>query len=82
MESMKVRASDHESYNTYSVLSFIIPLVGLIMGAVMLTKDEKVDKKLGEHAIVVSIFGFMLWGLLWFVYVQWAATQTIQHINY
>lgn len=78
----KVRASDHDSYNMYSIVSFLLPLAGIIMGAIMLTKDEKIDKKLGEHAIVVSIFGFIVWGILWAVYVSWAATQTIQQIQY
>lgn len=77
----KARASDHESYNTYSLLSFLLPLVGLIMGAVMLTKEDKVDRKLGEHAIVVSIIGSVVWAILYTVYVNWAATQAIQDIQ-
>ena len=78
----KVRASDHDSYNTYSLVSFLLPIVGLVVGAIMLTKDEKTDKKLGEHAVVVSIFGFIVWGILWAVYANWAATQAIQTITY
>lgn len=79
MDSTKVKASDHESYNTYTLISFLIPIVGIIMGAIMLTKDQKIDKKLGEHAIVVSIMGFILWGILWALYVNWVATQSITY---
>lgn len=78
----KVQASDHDSYLTYTVVSLFIPLVGFILGAIMLTKDEKIDRKVGEHAIVTSVLGLIAWGILWFAYVNWTASQTVQTIPY
>ncbi len=61
----KVEAKDHESYGTFTVLAIIIPLVGFILGIVYLTKDKKVDKKLGEHLVALSVlFGAFWWILL------------------
>jgi hypothetical protein len=61
----KVKAKDHESYGTFTVLAIIIPLVGFILGIVYLTKDKKVDKKLGEHLVALSVlFGAFWWVLL------------------
>lgn len=76
----KVRAQDHDSYSTYSIIAFLIPLVGFILGIVMLTKDEKIDKKLGEHVLVVSIIGGILWSIAWGVYVSTVATNSIQSL--
>jgi len=82
MSERKPKASDHESYNIYSLVSFLLPLVGIIMGAIMMTKDNKLDRKLGEHAIVMAIFGLIVAGIFWVVYVNWIAVQSIQQINY
>lgn len=64
----KVKANQHESYGTYTVLGLLIPLAGFIVGAVLMTKDGELDKKLGEHTIVMSVIGcvlgFVLWSLL------------------
>lgn len=61
----KVKAKDHESYGTFTILSIIIPLVGFILGIVYLTKDKKLDKKLGEHMVAISVlFGAFWWILL------------------
>jgi len=78
----KVKASNHDSYNTFSVISFVLPFVGLILGAIMLTKDDKLDKKLGEHAIVVSVFGFIVWAIAWVLYVNYVATNTLESMVY
>lgn len=72
-----VKASDHESYTTYSLAAFVLPLVGFIIGAVMMTKDDKLDRKLGEHTLAVSIFGTLVWFFLWFAYINWAVSQML-----
>jgi len=66
----KVKAIDHESYWTYSILGFLVPLVGFIIGAIMLTKDDKLDKKLGEHTIVISVLGIITVVFLWFLWIM------------
>jgi hypothetical protein len=57
--SEKVKVSKHESYGTYTLIAFFIPIVGIIMGIIYLAKDKRLDKKLGEHLIAISIL-FMI----------------------
>lgn len=71
----KVKASDHESYNTLSVISLLFPLVGYIMGAIYLSKDQKVDRKLGEHLLVMAVFGSVL------VFILWALVLSVEPVN-
>ena len=65
----KVKASQHESYGTFTILSIIIPIVGFILGIVYLAKDKKVDKKLGEHLVAVSVLFGIFWSVLLTVFV-------------
>jgi len=62
---MKIHAKDHPSYNSFSILALIIPLVGIIMGADFLTKETPLEKKLGEHLIIMAILGMVLGALIW-----------------
>lgn len=63
-----IKARQHDSYVTMTVLCIIIPLVGLIIGIVYMTKDKILDKKLGEHmvafSILMGIVGIFAWLLL------------------
>lgn len=77
----KVRASDHESYNTFSIIGFLVPLIGIIIGIVYITKDTKLEKKLGEHMIAFSILGFILWTIVGQVYLSSHAVNQIQYIQ-
>ena len=54
-------AKDHHSYGTITAVSVLLPIIGLIVGIAYLTKDRPVDKKLGEHAIAVSILFMFIW---------------------
>lgn len=60
----KIKANQHESYGSFTLISVLIPLAGLIMGVIFLTKDTALEKKLGEHLLAVSvlasIIGFIL----------------------
>jgi uncharacterized membrane protein HdeD (DUF308 family) len=61
----KVKANEHDSYGTFTILALLFPIVGLIIGIVFLTKDSQLDRKVGEHTIVMSIIGFVVgWILL------------------
>lgn len=57
-------ASDHESYNTLSIIGFLMPIIGIVLGIVYLTKEKTLDRKLGEHLIAFSLLGSILWGFL------------------
>jgi uncharacterized membrane protein YvbJ len=61
--NQKISAGEHESYGTITILSILLPIVGIIIGIVYLTKNDPLDKKLGEHAIAFSI----LFTIIWFV---------------
>lgn len=60
----KIKANHHSSYGVFTLLSILMPLIGLILGVIYLTKNNKLDKKLGEHSIAVSIAFFILWSVV------------------
>ena len=63
-----LKASQHESYATFTLLALILPLIGLILGAVYLSKDNKLDKKLGEHTLAISILFMIIWPIVWYLF--------------
>jgi hypothetical protein len=62
----KIKASDHDIYGVTTITSLLIPLVGIVLGAVYLSKSSKVDRKLGEHLIAVGILSCLIASILWF----------------
>lgn len=66
-QNIKVKASQHASYGSISLLCFLLPAIGIILGIVYLTKDKLVDKKLGEHAIAFSFLAAILWSVIFFI---------------
>jgi len=62
----KIKASDHDIYGVTTIVSFLIPTVGIILGIVYLSKDTKVDRKLGEHLIAVGILSCIVASIIWF----------------
>lgn len=58
----KPRAKDHEAYMTMSILAFLLPPVGFIIGIVYLTRSNVVERKLGEHVLAMSV----IWGIVGF----------------
>lgn len=74
----KVKASDHESYNTFTLIAFILPIIGVILGVAYLAKDRSEDRKLGEHLVAISIFFALMQAV--FLMIFWDdlfATPTI-----
>jgi hypothetical protein len=43
-----------------SVISFLIPVVGLIVGVILLTKQDEEDRKTGKRCLECALFGFIL----------------------
>src|SRR3990167_7196805 len=68
-KTTEVKASQHDSYGTYSLISFLLPTIGIIVGIVFLTKDKKLDKKLGEHCVVIGILSLIFLGFVLGVWV-------------
>jgi len=60
MDKNNVRAKQHPSYGTFTALGLLLPIIGIIIGIVYLTKKDLLDRKVGEHTIVMSIIGFVL----------------------
>lgn len=65
-----VKPQDHESYNTFTLITFLLPMVGLILGIVFLTRLDATEKKLGEHLIAFSVLASILWGFLYVVFMS------------
>lgn len=65
---VKIKASQHESYGSYTLITLIIPIVGLILGIVFLTKSDKLDKKFGEHLVAFSILAGIVQAVLYWVF--------------
>lgn len=53
-----------ESYLFHMVISFVIPLVGLIMGAIMLTSNDADKREIGKRCIIIAIAAMILGGIL------------------
>ena len=60
----KLKANNHPSYGLYTLICVLIPIVGLILGIICLTKSDPLEKKLGEHALAFSIVLMILYSLL------------------
>lgn len=72
-DTKAVKASQHESYGAFTIISILLPVVGVILGIVYLAKDNKLDKKLGEHCIAIGVlFSIIFSGF----YYYWLGTQT------
>ncbi len=62
----KIKASDHDIYGVTTLVSFLIPIAGIILGVLYLSKNTKVDRKLGEHLIAVGILSCIVASIIWF----------------
>src|SRR5712692_4741411 len=60
----KVKASEHSDYWRYTLIGFLLPIIGVILGIVYLSKDKQVDKKLGEHLLAISTLFIIVWGTI------------------
>lgn len=59
---VSIKANQHDSYTTYTLLAILIPVIGLLLGVVFMGKDDKTDRKLGEHLLAVSVLFMIVWG--------------------
>jgi hypothetical protein len=75
-----IAAKQHESYGALTILAILMPLIGLVLGVVYLTKDKAVDRKLGEHLVAISVLFFIIWGAA-YTFLIGAQQNTIQQ-NY
>lgn len=66
-QNENTKINEHESYWQYTIISFLIPLIGIILGIVNLTKNTMLEKKLGEHLIAVAVFGMIVAFIVFYV---------------
>ena len=48
------------SYTFQLVISFLIPLIGFILGAILLAKDDEDEKSVGKVCIILGIISMLL----------------------
>lgn len=57
--------------NTFRyVISFLIPLVGYILGAILLSKDSEEEKSVGQNCIILGIVSAVIAVIVWFIAVD------------
>ena len=62
--------SQHTSGNTYRyIFSFLIPFIGYILGAVLLSKDDETEKTVGKNCIILGIISAVIGVVAWLLLV-------------
>lgn len=77
-----VKASNHSNYAVTTLVSVLIPVAGIIMGIIYLTKEKKLDRKLGEHLIAVGVLMSIVAAIGWYFLFPRAAyvpTASLDH---
>ena len=59
-ESEEEEETDKQSYAFQYVISFLIPLVGFILGAILLSKDDEDEKSAGKTVIILGIVSIVI----------------------
>ena len=57
--------SEGESNTFRYVISFLIPLIGYILGAILLSKDSAEEKAVGQNCIILGIVSAVLGVIVW-----------------
>lgn len=52
------------------VVSFLVPLVGFILGIVFVTKPSQVDKNTGKHCLFCSLAGLIACGIIFAMWID------------
>ena len=53
----------------FIVLAILVPLVGIILGIIWLTKKTKEEKALGKITLIIAIICQVLYCICWFVLI-------------
>lgn len=52
--------NDSKSYTFQYIISFLIPLVGFILGAILLSKNDEEEKSAGKTVIILGIISIVI----------------------
>lgn len=58
---------EKNSYLFQYIISFIVPLVGFILGAIMMSKDDEEEKSVGKALVVLGIISIVISSIIWIV---------------
>jgi len=56
----KLQAYHHLQYNTFTLLALFLPPVGVFLAIRHLLSPIPLDRKLGEHTMIMSLLGVLL----------------------
>lgn len=59
---INIKASQHNSFTALTILALLLPLIGIVIGIVYLTRSKPIERKLGEHLIAISILMMLIVG--------------------
>lgn len=62
-DNTTIKEKEKEKGNSYTfqyVISFLIPLVGFILGAILLSKDNEEEKSVGKSCIILGIVAVII----------------------
>lgn len=69
-QPIAVPSAGEKSYTFHYVISVVIPLVGFIMGGILLTKEDEEDRFAGKVCIVAGIISTVIGYVLWSLYLN------------
>ncbi len=60
-----------DSGNTFRyVISFLIPLIGYILGAILLSKDSEEERSVGQSCIILGIVSTIIGVIAWMLHIN------------
>ena len=62
-------AEEGQSYTFQFVISFLIPLVGFILGAILLGKDDSDEKSAGKACIMIGLISMVVCSLIMYGWI-------------
>lgn len=70
-ETAAEEETDNKSYTFHYVISFLIPLVGFILGAILLSKDDEEEKTVGKTLIILGIISIFIGTIITTFFIKW-----------
>lgn len=61
------QVDDKEGHAFQYIISFLIPLIGFILGAILLSKESEEERELGKACIILGIISIVISMLLWII---------------
>ena len=70
-ETAAEEETDKRSYTFQYIISFLIPLVGFILGAILLSKDDEEEKTAGKTVIILGIVSIVIGTIISTFLIKW-----------